>query len=403
MNVGSIGRRDFLIGATTGLAFGYYRLAKGDPWVAMPTMIEWPFNGAVLNHRHGVQASEGLEIVVRGLAPFSDRVSVNGQPAERSGHRFSAKVRLKNQVEEIVAISEGYSGRQEHRIRVLWDRNSIPRYRFAIDDNGFFLRDIAQKQYQSLFDCFYLEMLRKFHQKYGTKFVLNIYYTTGDGFTLRDFPDRYRGEWADNADWLKLAFHAYADKPDRPYQYAPPEKVIADLELVQEQILRFAGEATYCPTTIIHWGMVLPATLPALARKGIRVLSGYFRKLQGVWDVNYHLDPVRCEYLAGHDALMDFDTGIVFSKIDIVCNTVPPDNVIPTLQPLAEDPNTAEIMDLMTHEQYFWPFYDHYLPDHAERLDVALRWVTEKGYKPVFFHEGFLGVPGDPIGSPQAK
>ena len=28
-----------------------------------------------------------------------------------------------------------------------------------------------------------------------------------------------------------------------------------------------------------------------------------------------------------------------------------------------------------------------------ERLDAAIRWVTEQGYKPVFFHEGFLGGP----------
>ena len=52
---------------------------------------------------------------------------------------------------------------------------------------------------------------------------------------------------------------------------------------------------------------------------------------------------------------------------------------------------TAEIMDLFTHEQYFWPFYRNYIPDHPQRLDATIRWVTEHGYKPVFFHEGFLG------------
>ena len=102
---------------------------------------------------------------------------------------------------------------------------SFPRYRFSIDDNSFFLRDIAQKGYKSLFDCFYLKMLRDLHAKYGVKFVLNIYYTTDDDFNLPQFPDRYKGEWRDNADWLRLAFHAYANKPDRPYQDAPPEKL----------------------------------------------------------------------------------------------------------------------------------------------------------------------------------
>jgi hypothetical protein len=88
---------------------------------------------------------------------------------------------------------------------------------------------------------------------------------------------------------------------------------------------------------------------------------------------------------------MDFQSGIVFSKIDIVCNNTPIERVAPTLEPLSQHSDTAEIMDLFTHEQYFWPFYRNYVPDHAQRLDAAIRWVTEHGYKPVFFHEGFLG------------
>jgi len=50
-------------------------------------------------------------------------------------------------------------------------------------------------------------------------------------------------------------------------------------------------------------------------------------------------------------------------------------------------------MDLFTHEQYFWPFYAGHRPDHAERCEAAIRFCAERGYEPVFFHEGFLGVP----------
>jgi hypothetical protein len=49
-------------------------------------------------------------------------------------------------------------------------------------------------------------------------------------------------------------------------------------------------------------------------------------------------------------------------------------------------------MDLFTHEQYFWPFYTRYIPDHGERLNQTIRWVTERGYEPVFFHEGSMGI-----------
>jgi hypothetical protein len=389
-----ITRRNFLCTAAAGTAaIALTKPTRTSAGVFETVRIEEPFHGAVLNRRHGEKINDGLKIPISGQAPLRDRVTVNGQPTKRAGSDFSSEIILKDKETEIVAVSQGNFGKHEHSVRVVWDRHSQPRYRFSIDDNSFFLRDIAQKNYASLFDCFYLDMLRKLHTKYGARFVLNIYYTTEDGFTLARFPDRYKGQWQDNSDWLKLAFHAHSHKPDRPYQYTSPAQLIADLDKVSEQIHRFAGEQTYSPPTVIHWGMVQPTALKPLYERGVRVLSGYFQPYNGIWDVNYLLDDVRSEYLSRHDALMDFDSGIVFSRVDIVCNSTPLEHIVPTLEPLSKDPNRAEIMDLFTHEQYFWPFYSNYIPDHGERLDTAIRWVTEQGYKPVFFHEGFLGGP----------
>ncbi len=389
-----ITRRNFLCTAVAGTtAIALTKPTRISAGVFETVRIEEPFHGAVLNRRHGEELNNGLKIRVSGRAPLRDRVTVNGKPTRRAGSHFSSEVILKDKETEIVSVSQGSFGKHEHRVRVVWDRHSQPRYRFSIDDNSFFLRDIAQKNYASLFDCFYLDILRKLHTKYGARFVLNIYYTTEDGFTLAQFPDRYKGQWQENSDWLRLAFHAHSHMPDRPYQYAPPSQLIADLDKVAEQIHRFAGEQTYSPPTVIHWGMVQSTALKPLYERGVRVLSGYFRLYNGVWDVNYLLDDVRSEYLSRHDALMDFESGIAFSKVDIVCNSTPLKRVVPTLEPLSKDPNCAEIMDLFTHEQYFWPFYSNYIPDHAQRLDAAIRWVTEQGYKPVFFHEGFLGGP----------
>ncbi|OGD19156.1 MAG: hypothetical protein A2W03_05990 [Candidatus Aminicenantes bacterium RBG_16_63_16] len=386
-------RRGFLkimSAGAAGAALARGRRAEAGP--SEPFKISEPFHGAVLNRRTGQESAGGLKIRVTGEAPVRDNVTVNGSPASRAGNAFVSEVLLADKETDIVAAAEGGNGRREHRLRVVWDKNSRPRYRFSIDDNSFFLRDIAQKKYASLFDSFYLKMLRGLHSKYGTRFVLNLYYTTGDGFDLTKFSDRYQGEWKNNADWLRLAFHARANDPDRPYQYAEPAKLAADLDRVAEEIRRFAGEEVYSPPTVIHWGMIQPAALKPLSERGVRVLSGYFERVPTGWDINYLLDDDRSEYLARHDALMDFSSGIVFSKIDIVVNTTPVDKIAPTLEPLANDPNQAEIMDLFTHEQYFWPFYFNYIPDHPQRMDAVLRWVTERGYEPVFFHEGFLGI-----------
>ena len=370
-----------------------------------------PFCGAVLNHRHGRKVEGGLEIPVWGTAPEGQPVTVNGVYARRSGERFATEVVLDAFETDLVAVSNGVTGHCEHRIRVVWDRHSKPRYRFAVDDNSFFFRDIAAKKYHSLFDCFYLAGLRELNRKYGAKFSLNVFYATPENdFNLSQFPSSYKGEWADCAHWLKLAFHAYAEFPDRPYQNCPPEKLAHDLDLVAGEIARFAGEASYCAPTVIHWGMVHPSAWPVLTRRNVKVLTGFFMPNTGSsyttesedfdvekagtpfgYDVNYWLDNVRSEYLTRHDALKDFASGLVFSKVDIVCNNVLLQQVESVLEPLTRDPNTAEIMDLFTHEQYFWPFYFNYRPDHFLRVDAALRFCTEHGHEPVFLHEGFLG------------
>ena len=355
--------------------------------------IDQPFHGAVVNHRWGTQDESGLTLTVTGQSPAYGNVTVNGVPAKVSLGHFSCPVAITEAEQDIVAVYEGSYGRQEHTVRVVWDRHSRPRYRFSIDDNSYWLRDVAKQGYSSLFDCFYLDLLRKLHREYGAKFTLNIYYETEDGFQLPQFPDRYRGEFEDNADWMVLAFHAAANLPDRPYQHASTDKLVGDMDMVQEEIVRFAGEASLAAPTVIHWGMVLPEALPALYERGVRVLSGFFTPRSYGYDVNYWLDRTRSEAIYTHEAMKDFDTDIIFSRVDIVCNGTPPEEVAPTLQPLYDNPLQAEIMDLFTHEQYFWPFYVRYLPDHAERLDTTLRWGTERGYEPVFFHEGFMGGP----------
>ncbi len=394
MNELSKTRRDFMkttAAGAAGIILSKSEILSGQ--ASSSIRIEEPFHGAVLNRRHGKQAGGGLKIRVTGQGPVGGVVIVNGSPAQRDGTKFTSDIILQQKLTDIVAVSEDKFGRSEHRIRVIWDKHSMPRYRFSIDDNSFFLRDIAKNNYSSLFDCFYLKNLRQLHTKYGTRFVLNIYYTTEDGFELPQFPDRYKGQWRDNSDWLKLAFHAYANKPDRPYQNASAAKLMADFDKVAAEIIRFASEEVYSPPTVIHWGMVQPEALKPLYERGVRVLSGYFRRQGDAWDVNYLVDDIRSEYMSRHDALMDFDSGIVFSRVDIVCNSTPVEQIIPTLEPFTKDPNQAEIMDIFTHEQYFWPFYSNYIPDHFKRLDVAILWLTENGYKPVFFHEGLLGGP----------
>jgi hypothetical protein len=388
----SLNRREFLFGAATGAASALSPVVATAAAPDGSVKIEEPFDGAILSERHG-RAVGGLAIRVRGTAPSTGRVTVNGTAARQEGGRFVAEVTLHQRVTEIVASASPAGAAGADRVRVVWDRHSRPRYHFALDDNIYFLRDVARKRYASLFDCFYLKLLRDLNRKYGTHFSVNLYFEAEDGFRLTEFPDRYKGEWREHSPWLKLAFHAYADKPDRPYQEAPVDKLMADYDKVGEQIHRFAGSEAFAPPTNLHWSMARPEALRALGRRGVRCLSGYFRRENGRWDINYGLDDRRSEYLSRHDVLMDFESGIIFFRDAIVCNSTALERIGPALDPLATGPERRETVNLLSHEQYFWPFYSGYLPDHAQRLEAAIRWTTDHGYKPCFFHEGLLGSP----------
>ena len=139
--------------------------------------------------------------------------------------------------------------------------------------------------------------------------------------------------------------------------------------------------------------MVPPETFSTLAARGVRVLGGVFVRGPGGWDLNYGLDGERSEHLSRSDALKDFGSGIVFSKIDLVVNNTPIDRIAPALEALAADPGSAEVMDLLTHEQYSWDFHRNHIPDHGARIEAAIRWVTEHGYEPVCLEEGFYYTP----------
>jgi len=166
--------------------------------------ITEPVHGAVLNRLHGEPRDGGLEIAVRGTAPRGHAVAVNGAPARRAGEEFRADVLLRDAETDVVAAAGGTGGTAEHRIRVVWDRASFPRYRFSIDDNSFFLRDVASRRYRSLFDCPYLGALKDLNTRFGAKFVLNLFYSTPESdFSLDRFPADYRAEWADAAGWLE--------------------------------------------------------------------------------------------------------------------------------------------------------------------------------------------------------
>lgn len=143
----------------------------------------------------------------------------------------------------------------------------MKQYRFSLDDNILVFKDIAENDYSSIFENKYLNLLKSVHAKFGTKIQLNVYYET-DGFNLSAMPDKYKAEWERVSDWLKLSFHAYSD--DERYAGCSYEKMKRDCELVQNEIIRFAGEKSLSHYTTLHYISCSREGVDAMIDCGIR-------------------------------------------------------------------------------------------------------------------------------------
>lgn len=363
-----------------------------------------PRDGDIVNRHDGTIHPDGLMLTVEGEAPEGVPVQVTctgeGEPAgapvtaERIAGRFRAQVPVRAHHCTVTAAANG----SQAQARILWDRRSFPRYRFSLDDNILFLRDIAESGYRSIFDQWYLGFWRQMHDTYGTKVHVNIYYQTDDSvhagapFQLPQMPDRYRKEWQANSDWLRLTFHAWQNKPDRPYKDAGYDQLAHDFDAVTEQIKRFAGEGVLSTFTTVHWAEATREGVRALRDRGIRGLIALLNQRQTVPYTRYYMDEETATHAAKRDYWWDPDMDMVFVSCDCVVNSYKLEDIEPHLEKTCTSAQTAEVIELLIHEQYFRRELPNYQPDVKDKVVRAIEWVDRRGYTPVLFSEGFVGA-----------
>ena len=276
---------------------------------------------------------------------------------------------------------------------VFYAPGTCMKYRFSLDDNIWFLQDLAKNAgvYRSVFENPYLAMLRRMHERYGTKFHLNIYRHCPEhgGFDLTMMPDRYKPEFRANAGWLRFSFHADANLPDHPYLFGTYEQYYRECSWVNEQILRFAGEEAFAQSvTTIHWGDSTTGVVKAARALGIRALlvtgaEGNPGNITICSDLDARQNALLNQYGIIYDDETDmfyvrYGVGIQHAKLETIeQDTVQWEKTHPLYR----------FRELCVHEQYFYPDYSHYMPDYPRRFDTALRSVTAHGYKPAFLSE----------------
>lgn len=353
--------------------------------------ILFPRQGDILDRNDGKETADALSITVRGVAAREARVTIDGVVAQRSGNDFSCEVTLKGRRNRIVAAC----GDARQELEVWWNRSSRKRYRFSVDDNILFLKDLGlePERYRSLFDHWYLDFWRRMHLEFDAKIHINIYYQT-QAFDLTQMPDKWKDEWQANAHWLHLSFHALQDQPERPYRNSRYAQMAHDYDLVCAHIRRFAGNEVLSSTTTVHWAECPKDAAFALRDRGIEHLVALFDYggEEGPCTTGYYFPKAHCRYCDTRGAWHDAETGLTFIRCTAVVNALELEDIERFLDTRTATPQTADMVELLIHEQYFRKDTPYFNDDTMDKVRAALRWVTERGYEPVFWSEGFLGV-----------
>ena len=136
--------------------------------------FKFPVHSVILSDSAGEKTDKGLKINCILNADTSRNITVNGTPCEIGGNMHIAPVYL-NDFKNVITATDVDTGYTTH-ITVYYLKNAHKKYRFSLDDNIWCFQNIAKNQdvYKSIFEDPYLKLLKTMHDKYGTKFHLNI-------------------------------------------------------------------------------------------------------------------------------------------------------------------------------------------------------------------------------------
>jgi len=371
--------------AALGLTFSPLQFA-GETGGGSKLHLISPIDGDMLHKHDGIVTGETLQALVKIAAPASSSITVNGIQAKKSNGIFTAEIALAN-FKNVIELSDKKNGIKKS-ITVYWLKNLADHYRLSIDDAVWFLKDINANTstYSSIFNNPFLGFLKEVHDTYGTKVHINIFYET-DGFNLSQMTDQFKNEWRANAGWLQLSFHAKAEFPDNPYIHAGYDQVKTECDAVIRQIRRFAGDELTGPVTTLHWGEVPVEVSRALRDAGYTGQLCDFNVDDNLSPCSYYLNVEQRRHINKRFLWRDNKEAISFIKSSIIIDTKKAEQIIPYLDQYEQQSRKPPYVDLLVHEQYFYPGYHNHQPDYRQKVLTAVKWAVRKGYKPAFLKD----------------
>ena len=357
----------------------------------------FPIDGDCINSRDGVEISETtVRIPVRLTAQIGHSIKVNGAHAryENGEYYTYADIGYGDNILVAKDLTDGTS------VEILVKRlpNATGGFRLSVDDNIIFLADINEHkdEYTSIFDNPYLAVYKKAHDESGVKVHLNLFYEFDEEarslfknerpyFNLSMMTDKFKDEFRENSEWLKLSFHAKSEFPPAPYKHADGETVREHCEMVHREIIRFAGEECLSRATTVHFGEANVDGALALRDIRYRAMTGYF--IPAKFPVAYYAPDELIKYIHGRDFWYDRETDVVFGRIDLVLNILSHEENLEILREVIASPTRGGFVSVMIHEQYFYSDYASYIPDFEKRVVEACKLISGFGYEGRFITE----------------
>jgi hypothetical protein len=256
-------------------------------------------------------------------------------------------------------------------------------YHCALDDTIDVLEEINQKadELDSIFDVEVMDLLKQFHEQYGAKFSLYLFYEKLGSFNLSQMTDKFTEQWQKNSDWLRMSFHSRTKKTGVVdyYLYNKSDYNVAkeDFQIIKKEILRFAGQKCWDNYPRTHFWSGNRETVKAWRDCGVEGLffsyhgypALYFNeeKLKQLWGKDYWYDPeMRMLYIT--------------TNIKLPCMTV--DDVKKDLATLSNN----KIVEIFAD--------DYNVIELKKHMETAISWCVKNKFKPVFYDEVFQQMKG---------
>lgn len=298
---------------------------------------------------------------------------------------------------------------------------------FYFDDVIWLFRDLTRGNYDSIFDHFYLKVFKQAHENYGLKVQMNVFYRTDyfygtDEFTLSEMTDKHKDEFEVNSDWLRFGYHSKQEFPDYPLINISYEDMMKDFLSIKNEVVRFAGEKCFSNVVCSHWRPISKAGCRALADNGIVLINstgGDTRELEedlstlpyghsfrvlhnrqpetklftritldkaistSVCAYNHLTQKQLDETNLNFKAVYDEEIGVYFKQL-LTHGTVINLSKLEDMEEEYKKLLPCQFASFGGHEQYFYPDYFAYQPDHGKKLLKACEIMSDAGFEFAF-------------------